>query len=102
MSFRIRQLNGFPLCVIDQRDIKGDNLSPLKFLVFFALKILAGDQQLLRTFAGDLGIVSKTSNILFSTEERTSQTKTKSMISSLWVDGECQNLIVGAFDHRTL
>ena len=59
MSFRIRQFNGFPLCVIDQRDIKGGNLGPLEFFVFFALKVFAGDQDLLRAFAGDLGIISK-------------------------------------------
>ena len=102
MSFWIRQLNGFPLCVIDQCNIQCGNLGPFHLLIFFALKVRVINQDLLGTFSGYFRIVSKGTKIVLTTKKLTAHAKANGMVSILRVDGEGQNFIIRAINHRAL
>ena len=88
MRFRVSQANGFPLLKINQRYIKGGNLGPFQYLIFFALKIFSVNQNLLRSFSRNFRMVSKGTDIVFPTQKLTSKTEAESVISALWIDSE--------------
>lgn len=102
MRFRISQADGFPLLKVHQRNVEGGYLSPLQFRTLFAFEIRTIDENLLRTVAGQPGAEGEISEVVFPTEKGTAQTQAKGVITTLRIDGEGQDLMVGAIDHRAL